>query len=334
MSIPQTAQSPPFRITRFSHVVLNVTDVARSCEFYENLIGLVVTAADADVAYLRGVEEACHHSLVLRRADDPTAEVLGFRVATEADLDAAKEYFEANALPAAWVDEPHQGRTLRVADSSGVPIEFCVTMPVEQRMVIEHHLHRGAAAARLDHLQVHVPDPAAWVAFHCDLGFRISEYATEDGTPDTQILGAFLARKGDLLDFVGVMNVGPRLHHFAWLVHDASYTLTRVADIASGLGLRDAVEYGPARHGLAPQQFVYIRDPDGHRTELVSQGYLYLDPELEPIPWSLSDPRGVTTWGPMPGQTWFEDASLFRGIETSAPTGPPAWEPEDAVAIR
>jgi catechol 2,3-dioxygenase len=325
MQLPQTSPDPPFHVTRLSHVVMNVGDLEACRAFYEELIGLVVTEADDEAVYLRGVEEAAHHSLVLRRTKGaPTAERIGFRVASEADLDAAKDHFERRGLPAAWAEVPHQGRTLQVADVAGVPIEYCVTMPVERRLVIDHHLHRGAAAARIDHLQVHVPDVRAFAAFHCDLGFRISEYATTDGDPDGPLLVTFLTRKGDLLDLVGAHNPGPRLHHFSFLVHDASYTLQHVADIASGLGMRDAIEHGPARHGLAPQQFLYVRAPDGHRVELVSQGYQFIDPELEPLWWERSNPRAGATWGPAPAQRWVTEASHFAGVEPQPPRDPAA----------
>jgi catechol 2,3-dioxygenase len=325
MSLPQTSPDPPFRVTRLSHVVMNVGDLEACRAFYEDVIGLVTTEAADDVVYLRGVEEAAHHSLVLRRADGaPTAQRIGFRVASEADLDAAKDHFEQRGLPAAWADVPHQGRTLQATDVAGVPIEYCVTMPVERRLVIDQHLHKGAAAARIDHLQVHVRDLAAFAAFHCELGFRISEYATMDDDPGGPLRAVFLSRKGDLLDLVGMHNPGPRLHHFSYLVHDASYTLQRVADIASGLGMRDAVEHGPARHGLAPQQFLYLRAPDGHRVELVSQGYQFIDPELEPLWWDLENPRAGATWGPAPAARWAQEASHFAGIEPQPPRGPEA----------
>lgn len=317
-SLPANADAP-FRITRLSHVILNAADVSRSVEFYTGLLGLVVTEATAERAYLRGTEEAAHHSLVLQQQDAPSAERIGFRVATDQDLDAAKQHFDAAGLPAAWVEVPYQGRTLQVSDVAGVPIEFCVSMPTEPRRVLDYHEHRGAGAARIDHVQVHVRDFAPWLEFHTGLGFRVSEYAALDDGPDAPAVGAFLSRKGDLLDFVGVLSPGPRLHHVSFLVHDASYTLARVADIASGLGLRDAVEYGPARHGLAPQQFLYLRDPDGHRAELVSQGYQFIDPELEPVRWSRFDDRAVATWGPAPSQAWFEEASSFRGITPQQP---------------
>jgi catechol 2,3-dioxygenase len=321
MGLPPTSRNPAFRITRISHVVLSVTNLERSLDFYTNLIGLVVTETDDDVAYLRGVEESAHHSVVLRRSEHAHAERLGFRVATEDDLDAARVHFEQRGLTAHWADAPHQGRTLHATDIGGVAIELCVTMPTRPRRTLDFADFRGAAATRIDHAQVHVTDPGTYAAFYTELGFRISEYATASGTPSDPLMGVFLARKGDMLDLVALVNRGPRLHHVAFTVHDASVTLPAVCDRAASLGLRDQIAYGPGRHGLAPQQFLYLLDPDGHRVELVSHAYQLLDPEIEPVGWALDDPRGVTQWGPDPPASWWEQASPFRGVEVRTPPG-------------
>ena len=67
MSIPKPIYSPPFNITRASHAVLTVRDLAASRNFYVELLGFIVSDEDRDTLYLRGVAEACHHSLVLKR---------------------------------------------------------------------------------------------------------------------------------------------------------------------------------------------------------------------------------------------------------------------------
>lgn len=319
MNLPSPPPSPPFAITRISHVVLNVTDLEASRSFYEELIGMVVSDADATTAYLRGVEESAHHSLVLQQATAATAECIGFRVASEDAIEAANAVFHERKLTTTWIERPYQGRTLRVSDVAGVPIEFCVSMPAVPRLVLAEDQHRGAAAARIDHVQVHVPDLTAWMKFHVGNGFRISEYGTQDGTTDTPLGAVFLARKGDLLDFVGVEALGPRLHHFAFVVHNSATTLLRVCDLAAAQGHRDAVELGPGRHGLAPQHFLYLRDPDGHRVELVSHGYQLLDPEVAPVGWSRADPRAATTWGPPPTDRWRSEASEFSGVAPGEP---------------
>src|ERR1700694_4277749 len=95
MSIPTPVYNPPFNITRASHSVLTVKDLSISRNFYVDLLGFIVSDEDKETIYLRGVAEACHHSLVLKRArDEPQAERVGMRVFTEEDLEKAKAFFE------------------------------------------------------------------------------------------------------------------------------------------------------------------------------------------------------------------------------------------------
>ena len=68
MPIPNHVFDPPFNIIRSSHVVLDVTDLKASRDFYETTVGLHVEDADNSAVYLRGSEEHQHHSLVLRKA--------------------------------------------------------------------------------------------------------------------------------------------------------------------------------------------------------------------------------------------------------------------------
>jgi catechol 2,3-dioxygenase len=323
MALPSISQSPPFHVTRLSHVVLNVSDLRASRHFYEELIGLVVTSADEETIYLRGVEEVCHHSLVLRLADtSPTAERIGFRVLTDPDLDAAARFFETQGHTVVWADVPHHGRTLRVSDAAFTPLEFCARMSTRRREILRFDRFKGAAPPRIDHVQIHVSDIALAADFYGALGFRVSEYASQDGTPGTALRSIFLARKGNANDIVLLSNEGPRLHHVAFVVHDPSTVLLRVCDVAASLGLRDNVEWGPHRHGLGAEQFLYLRDPDGHRVELLSPPYQLIDLEDEPYGWATSDSDVANTWGPSAPDTWRAQASRFRGVATQTPTLP------------
>ena len=63
MTLPAPVWKPAFNVTRASHVVLSVRDLRVSRQFYTEVIGLIVTREDDDALYLRGIEEACHHSL-------------------------------------------------------------------------------------------------------------------------------------------------------------------------------------------------------------------------------------------------------------------------------
>jgi catechol 2,3-dioxygenase len=236
-SLPELIIEPPFRVTRTSHVVMHVKDVGASVAFYSRALGLVITEQRADIAYLRGIEEVCHHSLVLKRADVPACARVGFRVYSEADLDIAAKYFAQAGGTAAFVDVPYQGKTLHVTDPFGFQWEFCVCMDVVPRMLVQFHEHRGGSALRLDHVQVLTPDVEAANRFYMAIGFRCTEYIVNEAGV---ITGVFLQRKGNTHDLVFVRSTGPRIHHFAFMTPD-SHTLIHACDTAGQLGYGAAV---------------------------------------------------------------------------------------------
>jgi catechol 2,3-dioxygenase len=315
MPVPKTELSPPFNITRASHVRLTVRDLQRSRAFYTEVIGLLVTHEDGDVAYLRGVEERCHHSLVLRRTDEaPVCERVGFRVFQDEDLDAAAAYFERAGLGCRWTTREFQGRTLELHDTSGIPIELCASMPTQPRLHDQPHLHRGAAALRYDHFQCLMPDVSAAGRFYTDLGFRISDYFV-DRSEDEEPLGLFLHRKNNPHDVVFLTRPGPVLHHFAYIVADPG-CLLRALDTAGGIGFPHSLERGPGRHGQGHAFYVYFRDPDGHRVEILPPPIQLIDLDDGPVKWHSGN---RFTWDFPPPKTWLHEATPFSGVAARAP---------------
>ena len=201
MNLPEKNLDTPFNITRASHVVMTVKDLAASRRFYTELVGLVVSDEDADTVYLRGLEEACHHSMVLKQSNDaPVCETLGMRVLREKDLDLLKAYLDGKGCKTEWLEVLHQGRTLRVSDISGVRVEFCASMTVVPRPLTQFHLYKGGCAHRIDHYQILVPDVQAACDFYMAQGFRLSEYIVADTVEE--VAGIFLQRKGNPHDIV------------------------------------------------------------------------------------------------------------------------------------
>src|ERR1700730_16142294 len=95
IQIPKTAKPAPFHVIRASHLTFTVRDLARSRDFYTEVVGLVVSDEDRDTLFLRGVEERAHHSLVLKRTNSAPACVhTGLRTHSEEDLDKAKVFFD------------------------------------------------------------------------------------------------------------------------------------------------------------------------------------------------------------------------------------------------
>src|SRR5262245_41586462 len=98
MPVPKHIFDPPFNVVRCSHTVLTARDLGASRAFYEEIIGLHVEEAGRDALYLRGMEERNHHSLVLKKGNEPVVERLGFKVGSEEDLDRAHAFFKERQL--------------------------------------------------------------------------------------------------------------------------------------------------------------------------------------------------------------------------------------------
>lgn len=317
MPVPKHVFDPPFNIVRCSHAVLRVRDLGASRAFYEDTIGLKLEERDKETLYLRGMEERNHHSLVLKRGSEPVAERIAFKVGSEEDLDRACTFFRERQLPAEFVEAPFQERTLHATDTQGNPLEFYFKMTQAERILQQYGQYKGCHPQRLDHFNCYAYDVQGSVDFYAALGFRLTEYAESDG-PDPRIAAAWLHRKGGVHDIAFTNGRGPRLHHVGYWVPTALHII-HLCDLMASTGYLANMERGPGRHGISNAFFLYVRDPDGHRLELYASDYLTVDPDFEPIRWSLSDPRRQTLWGTPAPRSWFEEGSNYPGSQLKAP---------------
>jgi catechol 2,3-dioxygenase len=317
MPIRPPELSPPFNIVRASHVELGVRDLARSRAFYVDCLGLLATEETADALYLRGVEERNHHSIVLRQTRDPTATALGFKVASEEDVDRAAVWFGGRNLPVSFPEAPFQGRTLRTADTFGMPLDFYFKMDQAPSMLQRYAAHQGARIQRIDHLNCFTPDVQGSYDFYADLGFRLTEYTETEDAP-AKLWAVWLHRKGNVHDLAFTNGHGPRLHHIGvWTA--GALDILHICDVMATSGWLANMERGPGRHGISNAFFLYVRDPDGHRLELYTSDYFTMDHDHEPLRWSLRDPRRQTLWGAPAPRSWFEQGSPFTGQTVREP---------------
>ena len=245
MPVPQHVFDPPFNIIRSSHVVLDVVDLKAACEFYENAVGLHVEDRSETAIYLRGSEEQQHHSLVLRKAPHAACRRLGFKVGNEEDLDKAAAFFSRNGIVCTFAERPFQGRTLQFSDPFGFQIELYAAMDKRPTLLRRYDLYKGCHPQRLDHLNVFAAEVQDTVDFYARLGFRLTEYAEEDGE-NGRIAAAWLHRKGNVHDFAITNGRGPRLHHFAYWVPTAMNIL-HLCDVMASSGYLKNIERGPGR---------------------------------------------------------------------------------------
>ena len=311
MPVPRHIFDPPFNIVRSSHIALGVTDLARSRDFYEGTLGLHVEETSPHTIYLRGMEERQHHSLVLVQSDAAFSHALGFKAGDEEDLEKAAHWCRLNSVQHGFVERAYQGRTLQIVDPWGMPLELCARMEMRESLLQQYGLYRGVHPQRLDHFNAFVPDVQGALDFYAALGFRLTEYAEEDG-PGGRIAAGWMHRKGNVHDLAFTNGRGPRLHHVAYWAPNPLNVL-HLCDVMASTGYLANMERGPGRHGISNAFFLYVRCPDGHRVEIYSSDYQTMDHDHEPIRWSLRDPRRQTLWGQPAHRSWFEEGSPFAG---------------------
>ncbi len=312
MPIPQPVLYPPFNIVRLSHMELNVTDLDWARQFYVDTFGLQVTFEDSNAIYLRAMEERGHHCLILQKSDSPRVNVLGFKLYDEPDLEKAAKWFEEQGLPVSWEERPFMGKILRTRDPMGIPLEFFVRMDLLKPIHQKYKLYHGVRPLRIDHFNMFSPDVDASAAFYAQLGFRVTEYTADEETDRNWAV--WMHRKGGVHDIAFTNGTGPRLHHFAFWVANPLHIID-LLDVMSTTGYVECIERGPGRHGISNAFFLYIRDRDGHRTEIYSSDYQTVDPDHEPIRWDLKDPQRQTLWGAPAPRSWFEEGSLFDSVD-------------------
>lgn len=308
-----------FNILRVAHAEFRVTDLEAARAFYVDALGLLEIDRDRDHLYLGCLEERDRYSLILRRAPSPGVGHFAFRVSSAADLEALEQLYHGYGCPTRWIEadtlEPGQGRALRVQDPSGLPVEFVHTLAQREWLRQRFDLFRGGHVMRIDHFNVQVPNvQTAYEWWHDRLGFYCSEY-TIDNDESQRLWAVWLHRKQNVHDIALMNGIGPRLHHVGLWTQD-THSILRVCDVLAAMGLVQAIERGPGRHGLSNAFFLYLRDSDGNRVELYTNDYLIPDPDFEPVRWTLNDPRRATFWGHHPPRSWFDEAALVEDIHT------------------
>ena len=99
-------------VLRPGYIQIRVLDIDAAADYYVNRVGLHEVSREADGrVYLRAWDEFDRHSIVLRPADMPGMDYVGFKVAGENDLDTFRRRIE---------EYRHQGRGDRRPASSRV----------------------------------------------------------------------------------------------------------------------------------------------------------------------------------------------------------------------
>ena len=309
-----TPSVPAPDILRCAYMELVVTDLAKSREFYVDLLGLTVTVEDDEAIYLRSTDEFIHHNLVLRKGPVAAVAAFSYRVRSPEEVDAAEAYFKELGCETRRSKDGFVrgiGDSVRVIDPLGFPYEFFYEVEHVERLAWRYDLHSAGALVRLDHFNQVTPDVPRACRYMEGLGFRITEDISDsEGTE----YAAWMRRKPTVHDTAMTGGNGPRMHHVAFATHE-KHNILYICDKMGALRISDRIERGPGRHGVSNAFYLYILDPDGHRVEIYTQDYYTGDPDNPVVHWDVHDNQRRDWWGNPVVPSWYTEASLVLDLD-------------------
>ncbi|WP_028082040.1 catechol 2,3-dioxygenase [Solimonas soli] len=281
-------------VLRPGHVAIRVLDLEAALKHYVGVIGLTEIARDASGrVFLKAWDEADHHSVVLREADEAGMDYMGWRVASEAELKRLAADVEKSGLATdfAWIpagEHPATGERFRFTIPTGHVMELYAHKDIVGCSAgytnpdpLPDGLH-GLAPSRFDHCLLYGDDLDGTVKLFIDvLGFSLAEQVLAG--PDKLMIGAFLTCSNKAHDVAFIRQPVKNKFHHASFQLDNEHEILRAADTLSRNKV--SIDIGPTRHGITRGATIYFFDPSGNRNEVFSGGYIYY-PDKPTITWT------------------------------------------------
>ena len=319
-------------ISQLAHVELVTPKLEDSARFFTDVIGLEETGRDEESVYLRCWGDFFFHSVQLTEGDQPALGHIAWRAEGPAQLEHGVAALQAAGVGEGWVeDQKGQGPAYRYRGPGGHLQELFWEVeryesPADARSAFParpaRFAPRGVTPRQLDHVTVVTADPYGDSEWYRDtLGYRFTEYTGLDDNPDLVVFSMVTTNEkshdlGLVVDFSGVPG---RTHHLAFWV-DAVEDVLRAADALMESGVH--LEFGPGRHGMGEQTYLYFREPGGHRLEVNSGGYRIYQPDWQPVKWLPSQGSN----------TMYRNLGMPESMLEAFPTAAPAEPLEPAVA--
>lgn len=307
-------------IYRLGYAQLNVANLEKSLDFYENVLGFVKAKQSDKKVYLRASEEFDEYSLILNEdKENVCLDHFGLRVSSEEALTEIKQKNKTLGLEVEEAEDQDFGKTLKVETPSGHPVAFYHHSPqinvyTDDGSVVlpmrKTHSQQGIPPLRIDHMNLRVPSVDKELSYWENFDFSPSEYVVSKTKDDKY--AAWIRREPNTHDIALVQKDEAALHHVAYTVNGVQ-GVVRTADLLADAGYRDSIEYGPGRHGVTNAFFLYIKDPDGHRIEIYSDDY-QRDLDHDPVVWTQEayEKNGRLWWGPSVPESFAETTPVNK----------------------
>jgi catechol 2,3-dioxygenase len=289
-------------IAHLAHVEVLSPKPEESLRFYRDVLGLEESGRENGSVYLRAWGEWDHHSLKLTESDQPGLVHIGWRMLSPQHLERAVAQVEEAGAGIGWKDDSvGHGPAYQYRGPGGqvhelfyeverwqAPPEMASSYPNRPQAYVP----RGIAPRQIDHVTVMTTNPLDDAGWYRDvLGYRFTEYTVlDDAEVPVFAMVTNCEKSHDLGLIIEQADVPGRLHHISYWV-DSRDELLRAADILLGSGI--PIEFGPGRHGMGEQDYLYAREPGGVRIEVNTGGYRLYMPDWETLRWTPSQGSNV-----------------------------------------
>jgi catechol 2,3-dioxygenase-like lactoylglutathione lyase family enzyme len=267
-------------VDRVGHVALRVTDLERSVDFAERILGLRESLRDGTTSYLTCNER--HHELMLLAGEAVACDHLAFETYDPEGVDRLR----AQVTPLDEAPEQGVGDAVRFVGPGGFVFEVFHGM---QRTGPRHYDTAGVRPRKFEHITVKSSVKEELERFlEGVLGLRVSDRAEE------QIV--WFRASDEHHGFSVIRSDVDQLQHYAWQVDWES--IRRVGD---RLVAHDRTFlWGPGHHGIGDNYFSYFVDADGVIVEYSADMQRIEDERTyEPRIWP-DVPLSVNLWGNPP----------------------------------
>ena len=294
------------RYKKLGYVVLSVTDLEKSTDFYENMVGLQFVERDNETVYLRSSYD--HHNMILEQGSEPGLKRVAFELEKASQFQDVFNYLTDKGLNPIELSEKEtqklaQGRTLRFKDPYvGVTYEFYVEM---MQLGLPYKSTHGLDIECLLHVVYESPHLEEITDFFVNtLNFKISDFSGRE----TNFV--WLRAFPNPWHHTFAVTKGPenKLNHLAYkvgTVDDVGIQVNRLKD------QNVPILFGPGRHHPSGSIFLYFADPDGMAIEY-SQGMEAFPEEGAREPRRLEPSKEtIDEWGGTPQPEFGQVGKLF-----------------------
>jgi catechol 2,3-dioxygenase len=282
-------------IAHLAHVEVLTPKPDESLHFYKEVFGLEESGREGQSVYLRGWGEWSYHSLQLTEGPYPGLGHVGWRTWSPEHLQTAIARVDEAGAGEGWFEgSVGHGPAYRYRGPGGHVHELFWELeryqpPPELRSTFpdrpQRYAPRGVAPRQIDHVTVMTADPLADARWYAEtLRSTFTEWTVLDDADVTVFAMVTNNEKShDLGLVIDMSGVPGRIHHVSYWV-DSRDELLRAADVLLGADI--PIEFGPGRHGMGEQDYLYAREPGGMRVEVNTGGYRLYVPDWEPTKWT------------------------------------------------